>query len=497
METPVHKDEIVTLTITDMTDAGEGIGRAKGFALFVKDAVVGDRVKAKVIKVLKTYGYARLLEVEEPSKDRAEPRCLEARRCGGCQLQALSYPTQLSFKEGQVRAALERIGGFAGEDVDRVLAPISGMDGEGEEPWGYRCKTQIPIGEREGKVIAGFYAGRTHDIIPMESCALAAPGTQEILDSVLSWMREWGIPAYREETHTGLVRHVLIRSGYRSGEWLVCLVATKNTVPHEEELIARLRDIPGIQSISLNSNPDRTNVILGRENRTLWGEESIRDSLRTLQVQRTDQGFVFTPTEEETFFAISPLSFYQVNPAQTEKLYSLVRYFAQLTGEESVWDLYCGVGTIGLTLARQAKSVYGVEIIPAAVENARENARRNGITNARFSAGKAEEVLPAHVKDTGERVDVAIVDPPRKGCDAALLQCLLEAEPERILYVSCNPATLARDLKILTEGGTYHLEAVAPVDLFPQTVHVECVVLLAKVSDEKGDALTHFKMTTT
>ena len=531
------KNDLVTVTIEDIGSEGEGIGRVDGFTLFVKDAVVGDTALAKIVKNKKSYAYARLEKVLEASPFRVEPPCPFHRQCGGCQLQALSYEKQLEFKNRKIRNSLVRIGGFDEDYVDQRMEPILGM----EEPWRYRNKAQYPVGtDREGNVVTGFYAGRTHNIIANTNCLLGAEENQEILEIILEHMRENKISAYDETTGEGLVRHILIRKGFTSGEIMVCLVlnkkmtsasyrkmkhpvedravpaedrvvpaedrvlpAEKRAVPAEDgkflsydsrsqlcsyefipeqgELLWKLGQIENMTSVSVNINADRTNVIMGREIYTIWGKSTISDVIHMRDM--TKEGFPFTG--RELTFHISPLSFYQVNPVQTEKLYSTALEFAGLTGQETVWDLYCGIGTISLFLAGSAKKVYGVEIVPQAIEDARENARRNGITNAEFFVGKAEEVLPEFYA-RGERdssdsgmlhPDVIVVDPPRKGCDEACLATMLKMQPKRIVYVSCDPATLARDVRVLCDGG-YEVKRIRGCDMFSQSVHVECVIMM-------------------
>ncbi|MCR5255630.1 MAG: 23S rRNA (uracil(1939)-C(5))-methyltransferase RlmD [Acetatifactor sp.] len=475
-----EKNEIVEVTITDCSTEGEGIGKKDGFALFVKDAVIGDRVKVKVLKAKKTYAYARLEEIIEPSPYRVEPKCPYHRQCGGCQIQALSYEKQLEFKQQKITNNLIRIGGFSQEFVDSITEPIVGM----EEPYHYRNKAQYPIGtDKNGKPIAGFYAGRTHSIIANTDCALGARENKIILETILNHMEKNGIPAYDEEAGTGLIRHVLIRTAFTGGQIMVCLVINKkNTkgeiIKNQNALIESLIKIQGMHSISVSINTEKTNVIMGKQIINLWGEERIEDTIHVRDMKK--EGYPFTG--EELTFSISPLSFYQVNPKQTEKLYSLALEYAGLTGKESVWDLYCGIGTISLFMAGKAGKVYGVEIVPQAIEDARKNAERNSIKNAEFFVGKAEEVLPGfYEKNSGDEMlhpDVIVVDPPRKGCDEACLTTMLKMEPKRIVYVSCDSATLARDLKILCEGG-YELKRVRGVDQFGHSVHVETVVLLS------------------
>lgn len=478
----MKKNDIVTVEIEDIGVGGEGIGKAEGVTLFIKDALPGDVVTASVMKLKKTYGYARLLEIMTPSPYRVQPKCPISRKCGGCQIQALSYEEQLRYKQKKIRNNLVRIGGFEEKSVDAWLQqPVIGM----ENPYRYRNKAQFPIGtDKEGNPVAGFYAGRTHCIIPVEDCYLGVKENREILDILLTFMKEKNISAYDEKTGTGLVRHVLIRYGFTTGEFMVCLVINGRKLPFSEVLVERLAAIPGMTSISFNINTEKTNVILGDKVETLWGKPYITDYIGDIRYQ------------------ISPLSFFQVNPVQTERLYQTALSYAGLTGRETVWDMYCGIGTISLFLARKAKQVYGVEIVPQAISDARENARLNGITNAEFFVGKAEEVLPEFYKRKGAETerndgasaamdkkmlhpDVIVVDPPRKGCEESLLETMVKMAPERIVYVSCDSATLARDLKYLCGRG-YEVKKMRGVDQFCQTVHVETVVLLSKLKSSKS-----------
>ena len=453
-----RKNDIVTLKIEDCGIDGEGIGKADGFTVFVKDAVIGDTVRAKIMKAKKNYGYGRLEEIITPSPDRVEPKCQFARQCGGCQLQALSYEKQLEFKTSKVRGHLERIGGFTDIPMEKIL----GMD----QPFHYRNKAQFPVGKsKDGRIITGFYAGRTHSIIENRDCALGVTRNKEVLDRVIAHMEKFHIQPYDENTGKGLVRHVLIRYGFFTDEMMVCLIINGEKLPGEEALVKSLRQIPEAVSVMVNVNKKRNNVILGEKVRLLWGQPYITDKIGEISYQ------------------ISPLSFFQVNPYQTGRLYGKALEYAQLSGNETVWDLYCGIGTISLFLAQKAKMVRGVEIIPAAIENAKENARLNGFDNTEFFVGKAEEVLPEQFARTGERADVIVVDPPRKGCDETLLSTIIKMQPDRVVYVSCDSATLARDLKYLCERG-YELKKVCPVDMFPNTVSVETVVLLSQYRDK-------------
>lgn len=487
------KNDIATLDIVDMGMEGEGIGKIDGFTLFVKDAIIGDTIEAKIIKCKKNYGYARLEKVTKPSPFRVQPRCSIHRQCGGCQIQAMSYERQLQFKQDKVKNNLLRIGGFSEAVVDRAMEPIIGMD----EPYHYRNKAQYPVGiDRDGNPIAGFYAGRTHSIIANTECDLGRKENGEILKTILSYMKEFSVAPYDEETGKGLIRHILIRTGFASKEIMVCLVINYHDkgkpapeekvtyLPYQEILLERLANIENMTSVSVSINTDKTNVIMGKQVHTLWGKNSIRDSIRVRNMKEESMDF----TGENLEFFISPLSFYQVNPLQTEKLYSLALEYAGLTGQETVWDLYCGIGTISLFMATRAKQVYGVEIIPQAIEDARENARRNQIENVDFFEGKVEEVLPNFYEQKSQdsnddmlHPDIIVVDPPRKGCDEKCLATMIKMAPKRIVYVSCDSATLARDLRILCDGG-YKLSKLCPVDQFAHTVHVETIVALHRTN---------------
>lgn len=483
------KNDIVTVRIEDIGTEGEGIGKLEGFTLFVKDAVMGDVVEARLVKVKKNYAYARLEKVLTPSPLRVEPVCPYHKQCGGCQIQAMSYEAQLQFKENKVKNNLVRIGGFDQLFIESVMEPVVGM----EQPWHYRNKAQFPVGtDKDGRIITGFYAGRTHSIIANTDCALGVEENQPILQKVLAYMQNENISAYDETTGQGLVRHILIRKGFTSGEIMVCLVINGKSLPKEDGLVSTLREIPGMTSIWLNYNMKNTNVIMGTEGRVLWGQNTITDVIHRRSLEEINSGKDCLRYDSKKnapqgiTFAISPLSFYQVNPIQTEKLYSLALEYAGLTGEETVWDLYCGIGTISLFMAQCAKEVYGVEIVPQAIEDARKNAERNHIENATFYVGKAEEVLPRLYEEEHIFADVICVDPPRKGCDEACLNTIIKMAPQRIVYVSCDSATLARDLKYLCENG-YEIRKVRAVDQFGQTVHVETVVLLSKGMVDKDN----------
>ena len=454
MEKPVEKNNDYSITIEDMTDNGEGIGKVNGYTLFVKDTVIGDIIKVKVIKAKKTYGYGKLLEIIEPSSYRVEPICPIANKCGGCQIQALDYKEQLRFKENKIKSALERIGGIK----DYTFYPILGMD----NPYYYRNKSQFPVGKnKEGKIQIGFYAHRTHSIIETEKCYIGNEVNEIIIKKVKEFMIENNIEPYDEIEHKGIVKHILTRVGYHTKEIMICLVINSKKLPNQEKLIDALVDIPNMASICIKINKKKKNVILGKKVDCIWGKPYITDYIGEVKYQ------------------ISPLSFYQVNPVQTEKLYNKVLEFANLQGDETVWDLYCGIGTISLFLAKKAKKVCGVEIVEEAIEDARINASINNIDNVDFFVGKAEEIFPRKYKQEGIQADVIVLDPPRKGCEKELLDAIVMMKPERIVYVSCDPATLARDLKYLVGEG-YAVELVQGVDMFGHTGHVETVVVIER-----------------
>jgi len=457
-EYEILKNSEYEIFIDDMTITGEGVGRIDGYALFVKDALPGDRIIAKVIKVKKNYGYGRLMKILTPSPSRVEPPCKVSRACGGCSLMAMDYKAQLDYKKSIIVNNLKRLGGIDLEKKPDVI----GMD----NPYRYRNKAQFPIGrDKNGKIVYGFYAGRTHDIIPCEDCLIGLEANRFILEVIKFHMEQFDIEPYDEVSHSGLVRHVLIRAGFTTGELMVCPVINGSSIPGEEELVKSLLALDlgdyHITSIILNYNTEKTNVILGNNCRTIYGNDYIEDYIGDVR------------------FRISPLSFYQVNPVQTKKLYDTALEYADLHGGETVFDLYCGIGTISLFLAQKAGHVYGVEIVPEAIEDAKQNAVLNNIDNASFYAGAAEEIAPALYEKEGITADVVVVDPPRKGCDERLISTILAMAPSRIVYVSCDSATLARDLKLLLAGG-YELQKIQGVDQFCHSGHVETVCLLTR-----------------
>ncbi|MBS5483489.1 MAG: 23S rRNA (uracil(1939)-C(5))-methyltransferase RlmD [Eubacterium sp.] len=462
------KNDVLEIEITDQGTTGEGIGKVSGYTLFVKDTVIGDVAKVKVMKAKKNYAFARLVEIVKPSKYRVEPLCPVAKSCGGCQLQAMNYQQQLKFKQEKVFNNIRRIGGVE----DFVMKPIMGMEElcvKGHEengPFHYRNKAQFPVGrDKEGKIISGFYAGRTHSIINVNDCLLGTGVNKTVMDIVKMYMTLEGVKPYDEVTHKGVVRHVLIREGKHTGQVMVCIIINGDKLPQVDRLVEQLLKVSGMTDISLNINKEKSNVILGDKIINLYGPGYIEDYIGDVK------------------FRISPLSFFQVNPVQTEKLYSKAMEYAKLTGSETVWDLYCGIGSISLFLAKNARKVIGVEIVEPAVEDAKVNARINNIENVDFISGAAEDVVPEYFqKHKGEpecNPDVIVVDPPRKGCDEKLLNTMVLMAPKRIVYVSCDSATLARDIKWLSDKG-YKLVEATPCDMFGQSVHVETVALLVQ-----------------
>ncbi len=463
----MNKNDIVRLTIEDMSLEGAGIGHTDGVTIFVKDAIVGDVVDAIITKVKKTYCFAALKEVLEASPYRVEPPCPIARTCGGCQIMQIDYDKQLEIKENIVANNLVKIGGYERTFVDSVHEPIIGM----ENPFRYRNKAQVPIGkDRDENIVAGFYGARSHRIVPSRDCMICSQKSMEIVYAVIDYMNENGVAAYDEETGKGLIRHVLVREGKATGQVMVCVVVNGDKLPAVDSLISHVRTVePDLASLVMNINTRRDNVIMGYETMTLFGSDAILDSI-TLK------------NGDTISFAISANSFYQVNHDQMERLYSKALEYADLHGDEQVWDLYCGIGTISLSMAKKAGRVIGIEVVPQAIENAKANAKLNGLNNAEFYCGEAEVVLPEIYKKMASP-DVIMVDPPRKGCDTVALDTMIKMKPNRIVYVSCDSATLARDLKYLEEGG-YHLKKYTVVDQFGHTMHVETVVLL---SQQKSD----------
>ena len=467
-----RKNDEIRAVIDGLGNEGEGISHVDGFPFFIKDTAPGDIVTAKVMKVKSSYGYAKLLEIEQPSECRVRPECPVALKCGGCSLQHISYEEELRYKDEKVYNCLLRIGGIPAKTLDGAREPIV----PSEKVFRYRNKAQCPVGrDSEGRAVAGFYSGRTHHIVPEDDCALSPALFKVVIRTVTELINEYGISVYNEETGKGLIRHILIRMGFGTGEIMTCIVSSGEKIPHIRELSEALMGIPGMKSVCLNINPEKTNVILGKKIIPLMGEPFIEDILCGLR------------------FRISPLSFYQVNPLTAEKLYNCALDYAGLgdaAGEapdggaapKEVWDLCCGIGTITLAAASRSDAlrVHGVEIVEEAVEDARVNAGLNGIENADFTAAAAEEYLPRYLLDhPGSRADVVILDPPRKGVRPEVLESITKLLPERVVYVSCDPATLARDLKTLLAAG-YRLLKYRVFDQFSRTAHVETAVLLQR-----------------
>ena len=446
--------------IFDIISQGyEGEGRAKidnKYPIFIEGALKGEKVKVRIVKVNKNFAYGKLMEVLEPSEERVNPPCAIYKRCGGCKLQHASYKAQLDFKWDRVKDCVSKIGKL---DPSIVKYPL-GM----ENPWRYRNKVQLPIGLINGEVKIGFFAPRSHDIIDMESCLIQDEIGDKVVKLTREWIEKFNIRPYNvdgEYDEKGIVRHIMIRRGFTTNEVMIVLVTNGEKLPHKEEFVdLMVKNIPGIKSVIQNINSKKTNVILGLESKTLWGEDTISDYIGDFR------------------FNISPLSFFQVNPIQTEVLYGKALEYANLTGNEEVFDAYCGTGTITLFLSQKAKKVYGVEIIPQAIDNAWINAKENKVENVEFFVGESEVVIPDLI-NKGVKADVVVVDPPRKGCDKKLLDAITNIDAKKIVYVSCDPSTLGRDLQVLEENGYKTLE-VQPVDMFPNTAHIENVALLIK-----------------
>lgn len=450
----MQKNEIYTVSIDDLTAEGSGVCHIDGMAVFIPESAVGDKLRIKIVKVLKNYAFGIIEEILIPSDDRIVPDCIYHKQCGGCVFRHISYEKELEIKAKIVRDAFERIG-----KLSPAFLPIIGC----ESRIGYRNKAQYPVSaDKNGNIICGFYAQRSHRIVPVNNCLLQPDIFGRIVELILSYAKEKKIAPYKEENNTGILRHIYLRKGHYSDEIMVCLVVRKSIERELKGLVKRLIDeIPGIKSIVMNINPYKTNVILGNKNVTLWGSDIIKDTMCGNEIE------------------ISPLSFYQVNTPQAERLYAVAKDFAGLTGKERLLDLYCGAGTIGISMADKAKTVLGVEVIPEAVENAKENAKRNGVENAEFICGDAGEIAKK-LADDGMLPDVVVVDPPRKGCDGQTISAICKMSPKCIVMVSCNPATAARDCSILSTMG-YATEKVQPVDLFGGTGHVECVVLMSRI----------------
>lgn len=453
----VEKNKEYIFDIISQGYEGEGIAKIDNkYPIFIEGALKGEKVKVRIVKVNKNFAYGKLIEVLEASEERVNPPCAIYKRCGGCKLQHASYKAQLDFKWDRVKDCVSKIGKL---DSTIVKYPL-GM----ENPWRYRNKVQLPIGLINGEVKIGFFAPRSHDIIDMESCLIQDEIGDKVVKLTREWIEKFNIRPYNvdgEYDEKGIVRHIMIRRGFTTNEVMIVLVTNGEKLPHKEEFVdLMVKNIPGIKSVIQNINSKKTNVILGLESKTLWGEDTISDYIGDFR------------------FNISPLSFFQVNPIQTEVLYGKALEYANLTGNEEVFDAYCGTGTITLFLSQKAKKVYGVEIIPQAIDNAWINAKENKVENVEFFVGESEVVIPDLI-NKGVKADVVVVDPPRKGCDKKLLDAITNIDAKKIVYVSCDPSTLGRDLQVLEENGYKTLE-VQPVDMFPNTAHIENVALLIK-----------------
>lgn len=452
MET-LKKNEVHTGKVIDLTHEGHGVVKIDRYPVFVPNALIEEEIEYKLIKVKKNFAIGKLLEVKNKSKDRVEPPCVYYYKCGGCQLQHMTYQAQLNMKKEQVVNLFHRKGPFE----DTPIQPTLGM----EQPWRYRNKSQIPVGkDKDNKAIMGFYRQRSHDIIDMDSCLIQDEQHQNIMNYVKHWFNELNMSIYDEKNKRGLMRHLVIRTGYHTDEIMVIFVTNGKKFKNANVLVQKLiSEFPNITSIKQNINDTHSNVIMGPQSVTLYGKDKIVDEL------------------SEVTFNISDQSFYQINSAQTEKLYQKAIDYAQLTGEEIVLDTYCGIGTIGLYMAPQAKHVYGVEVVPSAIKDAQENATKNQLNNTTFECGKAEDVI-LEWKAQGIKPDVVMVDPPRKGCDETFIKTLLKLNPKRIVYISCNPSTQQRDAQLLSDNN--HLVEITPVDMFPQTTHIETVALFER-----------------
>ncbi len=448
----VENNRVYELKIDDMGHSGEGVGKIEGFTVFVEGGLPEDVLKIKITQVKKNYAIGKLLEVIAPAPSRIEAPCFIAHRCGGCQIMHMDYQAQLKIKEKRVAETIKRIG-----KLEPVIHPTLGM----ENPYEYRNKAQFPVGMIKGKAIMGFYEKGSHQIVDTPYCHIQHPINVEIVNAVKEYMTQYGVSVYDEKTGKGLIRHLVTKVGYTTGEVMVVLITNGKDLPHQQELIEALKEkVQGLKSVIQNVNEKNTNIIFGRETKTLYGSDKIVDYIGDLK------------------FNISAQSFFQVNPLQTKVLYEKALEYAGLKGEETVFDIYCGIGTISLFLAQRANKVYGVEIVEEAIKDAKENAALNNLSNTEFYAGEAEVVVPK-LYEKGIKADVVVVDPPRKGCEEIVLDTIANMQPERIVYVSCNPATLARDLAYLEEKG-YRTVEVQPVDMFPHTAHVEAVVLIEK-----------------
>lgn len=454
----LNKGDIIELTITGLTQEGMGVGRHDGLVVFINDSLPQETVEAKIIDIKKGYAIAECLKIINNSINRVKPECKYFDSCGGCTFQHMNYVSQLDYKKNIVKDAIERIAGLNNVNILDTI----GM----ERPYNYRNKAQFPVGKINGKAVSGFFKRGTHNIVDIDTCFIQDEYSNRIKNIVTYFINYYKIPVYNEKTGQGLIRNVMTRVGFSSDEIMVVIVSTTKNIPYIQHLIKLLIDsMPKIKSIIINVNKMKTNVILGEKNYKVYGVDKIKDNIGDLT------------------FSISPHSFFQVNPVQTKKLYDKVLEYAKLDDTQTVYDLYCGAGTISLFLARKCKQVIGVEIVSQAIEDAKENAKLNSISNVNFICGKAEEVVPRLYAE-GQEADIVVVDPPRKGCEIEVLETIIKMNPKRIVYVSCKPSTLARDLKYLVENG-YSVVEVQPVDMFPWTEHVETVVLITRTDSKE------------
>ncbi len=451
----LSKNKEYIVDIVDIGQGGVGIGKYEGFTVFVDGGLIQDKIKVKITKSKKNYAVGDMVEIIEKSPFRVARKCSESlRQCGGCQIQELDYQKQLDIKTNEVKQVISRIGKL--DDV--VVHDTLGM----EHPFRYRNKAQFPIQKKDNMPVIGFYKKKSHDLISTDECIIQHEVNDKIIKIIKTYIRAYNVSIYDEKTHKGLLRHVVTKVGFTTGEVMIVLVANGKKLPYLKELASVLKEnIPGFKTLVVNVNTQKTNVILGKENIVAYGDGMIRDYIG------------------ELVFEISPLSFFQVNPLQTEVLYNKALEYANLGENDTVFDIYCGIGTISLFLAQKAKKVYGIEIVEDAIKDAKRNAKINNMDNVEFYVGKAEEVVPKMYKE-GKRANVVVVDPPRKGCDEKVLDTIISMQPDRVVYVSCNPSTLARDLAYLNERG-YKCHEIQPVDMFPHSVHVECVVLMSRV----------------
>lgn len=455
---PVKKNDELIIKITGQGIQGEGVGKIEGFTVFIDGAINGEVAKVKIVKVNKNFAFAKLIDIVEPSQNRVEPKCSIYKKCGGCQLQHLSYALQLEYKKQRVSDCIKRIGNI---NDKTIIHDTLGM----ENPFRYRNKVQLPVRAVNGDIRIGFYSIRSHDVVNLDTCYIQDEAADKVIRIVRMWLTTFNVPVYNEQTNSGIVRHIMVRKAFKTGQVMVVIVTNGEKFPHKQELIREITSsIEGVSSIIQNVNSQITNVILGSKCITVWGSNSITEYIGKYH------------------FNISALSFFQINPLQTKVLYEKVLEYAELCADEIVFDAYCGAGTISLFISEYCKRVYGVEIVPEAIADAKINTKENNVKNAEFIVGEAEKVIPELIQK-GIKADVVIVDPPRKGCDIKLLEAIAQMKPRKIVYVSCDPATLARDLNILDNLG-YNTVEVQPVDMFPQTGHVENVAKLVRNKSE-------------